>query len=461
LPLRGAAQVRLQSGTPVAAATMQHMGLARPPRRGHPHPSRSLHRLLVGHRGTRARRGGLVAFFAVVGPGMLAGLSDDDPPGIITYSMLGAEHGMQLLWVLLLSTAALIVFHELGARMGVATGQGLMAVVREHTGPRTTLAVIVVLVVANTGTMCAELAGVAAGAQLLMGVPSLASVPIAIAAVAALVLRGSFHRVEHVLLLLTGVFAAYIASGLLAGPDWGAAARGLVIPSMPLDRATIVLVVATVGTTLAPWGLAFIQSYAAEKRIPVDELALERVDVITGASLTGVIGVFIVMSCAATLHASGQPIRTVADAARGLEPVAGPAAANLFAAGFLGAALLAAAVVPLSTAYSVAEARGAPATIERTFREAPLFHVTFVAMLLAAAAFVLIPGMPLLEVLYVSQTLNAVLLLGILPLMLRLGRDPAVMGRQATRGFGQAAGVCALAIVAVAIVALLVLELVG
>lgn len=429
--------------------------------RPRPHPSRHLHRRLVARRAHHARKGGLVALAAVVGPGLLAGLSDDDPPGITTYSILGAEHGMTLLWVLLLSTAALIVFHELGARMGVATGKGLLAVVREHTGPRRTLLAIAVLVVANTGTMCAELAGVATGAQLLAGIPPWLSVPVAVAAVSALVLLGSFHRVEHVLLLLSGVFGAYLISGFLGGPDWGAAARGLVTPTMPLDRATIVLVVATIGTTLAPWGLAFIQSYAADKRIPTSELRLERIDVITGASLTGVIGVFIVMSCAATLHASGQRIDDVGDAARGLEPVAGAAAADLFAAGFLGAALLAAAVVPLSTAYSVAEGRGKVATIGHTFREARVFHTTFGAILAVSTAFVLIPGMPLLEVLYLSQTLNAVLLLGILPLMLRLGRDPSVMGDQATGRFGQLAGLLALGVVAVAILALLVLEVAG
>lgn len=435
---------------------------AAPAHRPHrPHPSRHLHRRLVRHRGERVRRGGLVALAAVVGPGLLAGLSDDDPPGITTYSLLGAEHGTQLLWVLLLSTAALMVFHELGARMGVATGKGLLTVVREHTGPRTTAVVIGVLVLANAGTMCAELAGIATGADLLAGVPPGVSVPVAVAAVTLLVLRGSFSRIEHVLLLLASVFAVYIVSGILAHPDWGATARGLVVPSMPLDRDTVLLVVATVGTTLAPWGLAFIQSYAADKRIPADEIPLERIDVLTGAALTGVIGVFIVVACAATLHASGQPIDDVADAARGLEPVAGAAAADLFAVGFLGAALLAAAVVPLSTAYSVAEGRGQPATIGTSWHEAPAFHLTFGAVVVGSAVFVLVPGMPLLEVLYLSQALNAVLLLGILPLMLRLGRDRAVMGDHVTGRFGQLAGLLALAVVALAIVALLGLQILG
>src|SRR5689334_16162815 len=207
-----------------------------------------------------ARRGRVAALAAVLGPGLLAGLSDDDPAGITTYSILGADQGYRLLWVLAASTAALILFHELGARMGCVTGQGLAGLVRERYGVRWATVGLACLVVANVGTTCAEFAGVAA-ALGLAGVSRYLSVPIAAAAVSALVLGGTFHRVERVLLAVSAVFAAYIAAGLLAGPDWAAAARGLVVPSMPLDRDTVLLATATVGTTLAPWGLAFIQSY--------------------------------------------------------------------------------------------------------------------------------------------------------------------------------------------------------
>ena len=195
--------------------------------------------------------------------------------------------------------------------------------------------------------------------------------------ISALVLRGSFHRVEHVLLALATVFAAYILSGVLAGPDWGAAAKGLVVPSMPLTRDATLVAVATLGTTLAPWGLAFIQSYAVDKGLRVADLRLERVDVIVGAVLTGVIGLFIVVARAATLHAQHMTIDDAGDAARALEPLGGSLVATLFGLGFIGAALLAAAVVPLSTAYSVSEAFAARADVGDSFHEAPLFHVSF------------------------------------------------------------------------------------
>jgi Mn2+/Fe2+ NRAMP family transporter len=429
-------------------------------RGGRPPPGRHVHWHLVRDRPRLVRRGSVVALLAVVGPGVLAGLSDDDPAGITTYSILGAKYGYRLLWVLAISTAALIVYHELGARMGIVTGKGLLALVRERLGHRPATIALSALVLANLGTLAAEFAGVAAGFELLGGVSRYLSVPLAALGVSLLVLRGSFHRVEHVLLALTGVFVAYILSGFLAHPDWTATAKGLVVPGMPLTREAALVAVATLGTTLAPWGLAFIQSYAVDKRLKVEDLPNERIDVIVGAVLTGVIGVFIVIACAATLHVSGTSIKDAGDAARALEPLAGNLASTLFGFGFVGAALLAAAIVPLSTAYSVAEAFQAPCDVNDSVKEAPLFYASFVAVVAVAAALVLVPGAPLVPILFFSQALNAVLLLVLLPFMRRLARDPAVMGTHVIGGAGRVLTGVALALVAVSVGALAVLTVV-
>jgi NRAMP (natural resistance-associated macrophage protein)-like metal ion transporter len=375
------------------------------------------------------RRGlGLGALVAVVGPGLLAGLSDDDPAGITTYSVLGADHGYQLLWVLLLSTVALILFHGLAARMGVVTGQGLIGLVRQRYGVRTGAAVLTALVVANVGTTCAEFAGIAAGSELF-GISRYASVPAAAALVSLLVLRGSFHRVEHVLLLLSTVFLAYIASGILARPDWGAAVHGVLVPSLPDNAAALAIITATVGTTLAPWGLSFIQSYAVDKKLRTQDLRLERVDVITGAVLTGVIGFFVVVACAATLHRDGRSIQDAADAAIALEPLAGAAASKLFAVGLIGAALLAASVLPLSTAYSLCEYAGVEAAVDDKYGDARPFYLTFSGVTLFGAVAVLIPSIPLVTILVASQVLNAVLLVPLMFAMIGIGRDRELMGR--------------------------------
>ena len=392
---------------------------------------------------------------------MLAGLSDDDPAGITTYSILGAKYGYELLWVLGVSTAALIVFHLLGARMGVVTGRGFLTLVRERRGVREARVVLAALLIANLGTMCAEFAGVAASLELLAGISRYVTVPIAGVAVSMLVLRGSFHRVEHILLALTAVFVTYIASGILAHPDWGAAAKGLVVPRMPGTRDAVLAAVATLGTTLAPWGLVFIQSYAADKRLKPRELPFENVDVVVGALMTGVIGFFVVIACAATLHVQGIEVNDASDAARALEPLAGTAASTLFGVGFLGASLLAAAVVPLSTAYSVAEADGKPADLDDSYEQAPLFYRSYGAILLVAGLLVLIPGAPLIPILYLSQALNAVLLLVMLPVMRRLAADRELMGDLAIGPVWRIVTAVALGLIAASVIALAALTIGG
>lgn len=398
----------------------------------------------------------LVAALAVVGPGLLAGLSDDDPAGITTYAVLGASYGYQLIWVLVASTFALVVFHDLGARMGIVTGQGLIGLVRQRYGVRWAALAVAALLASNVGTTAAEYAGVAAGSELF-GVSRYVSVPTSATAVCLLVLRGSFHRVEHALMALATVFVAYIGAGLLAHPDWAAAAHGL-LPTMPLTGQAVLISTATLGTTLAPWGLSFIQSYAVDKRLTISDLRLERVDVVTGAVLTGVIGLFVVLASAATLHAGGVSIESAADAATALRPVAGDLAGILFGAGLVGAALLAASILPLSTAYSVCEFLGTESALDDDPAEARVLYVVYAIVTAVSALGVLVPGTPLVTVLVLSQVLNAVLLVPLLVFVTRLASDVEVMGdfrstRRAILAYGGTT-----AVIAACVGALLVLE---
>ena len=405
-----------------------------------------------------SRRTRLAALLAVLGPGLLAGLSDDDPPGITTYSILGADHGYTLLWVLTASTAALVIYHELGARMGIVTGQGLIGLIRERFGVRWTALALVALFGAKLGTLCGQYAGIAA-AQGMAGVPRGIGVPAAAAAVSMLVLRGSFRRVEHVLLALSSVFVAYIVAAFLAHPDWRAAARGLVVPTAPGTRDAALAAVATIGTTLAPWGLAFIQSYVVDKRLRPRDLHYERIDVLMGALLTGVIGAFVVIACAATLNVSGTSINDAQDAAAALEPLAGSAAAALFGVGLLGSGLLAASVLPLSTAYSVTDAAGAEAQLDDRFGEARLFYGAFGTIVVVAVVVVCIPGAPLIPILFLSQALNAVLLLPLIVFMRALGRDRRLMGEHALGRTGSIATAATIVLIAVSILTTLALSL--
>jgi NRAMP (natural resistance-associated macrophage protein)-like metal ion transporter len=406
-----------------------------------------------GRRGPARAR--LAVLVAVLGPGLLAGLSDDDPAGITTYSVLGADHGYRLLWVLLASTAALIVFHALGARLGVVTGQGLIGLIRHRYGVAVSFGVLCTLVVANVGTAAAEYAGVAAAAGLL-GLDPTAAVLAAAVGVTMLVLLGSFHRVEHLLMALSAVFLAYPAAGFLAHPDWPSALSGLVVPRMGFGHAETLIVAATVGTTLAPWGLSFIQSYAVDKKLTPADLRLEFVDVAVGAVLTGVIGFFVVVASAETLHSAGVHIDTAADAARALAPVAGDVAGTLFAVGLIGAALLAAAVVPLSTAYSICDLTGAEAALDSRFSDARLFYLSDVVVTALGAGLVLLPGVPLIRLLVLTQALNAVLLVPMLVALQRMSRDRHLLGPDTVGRLGHVVQLVTIVGVTVSVLLLLV-----
>ncbi|MCW2963147.1 MAG: Mn transporter [Actinomycetia bacterium] len=402
-------------------------------------------------------RGLLLALLAVVGPGVLAGLSDDDPAGITTYSILGADFGYRLLWTLLISTAALVLFHNLAVRLGIATGKGLVSVIRLRYGVKAGVSAASFLIVANLGTTAAEMAGIAAGLEI-GGVSRYVSVPLAAVAVTTLVLVGTFHRVEIVLLVISSVFLTYIASGILAHPHWGQAARGLVVPDLPFERHAILVATATLGTTLAPWGLAFVQSYAVDKKLKPSDWKFERIDVVGGAVATGLIGFFVVVACAETLYRNHTHIKDASNAAVALAPLAGHLASTLFAVGLVGAGLLAAAILPLSTSYSVAEAAGKEGRVSGNLRTEPIFFSTYIAMTVVAAAIVLIPGAPLVPILFLTQAVNAVMLLPLLAMIAHLTRDASLMGELRVGTVSAYAAWATTALIAVTVVALAVVS---
>lgn len=371
--------------------------------------------------------GGIAAFLAVLGPGMLAGLSDDDPAGITTYSVLGAEHGYRLLWIIPASTILLIYFHLLAVRIGAASGKGFVGVIRERWGASMGYFAVIGLLFANFGTICAEYAGISAAASLV-GIPSWVSTPLAGILISLLVVLGSFHRVELILLVISSTLALYVIDGVLAGPDWGLVLQGSLIPSLPLNQSGWIAITATLGTTLAPWGLAFLQSYAVDKKINVANLRWENVDVFIGSVLTGVIGLAIAVACAATLHQADLHIEDAKDAAIALKPLAGSFATALFGFGLLGASLLAAAIVPLATAYSIAEGIGAPASLDLDARHFQFFYAAFIGLTVAAVSVISLPGLPLVPLIYASQVVNAVLLpLHVIALQV-LANDRRVVG---------------------------------
>ena len=366
----------------------------------------------------------------VLGPGLIAAFADNDAGGITTLSVVGASYGYSMLWALLLITFSLAITQEMSARIGAVTGKGLAALIRERYRVRITFFAMLALLLANFGTTVAEFAGVGAALELF-GLPRVISVPIAAAAVWLLVIRGNYRSVERALLIMSVIYVSYVLSAFLARPDWGEVARSTVTPTLQLDGGFLVTLIALIGTTITPWGQFFIQSYVVDKGVSRRDYAVTRKEVYVGALITNGISLFIIVSTAATLYPQGIQIEDAAQAALALKPLAGPLATQLFALGLLNASLLGAAVVPLSTAYAVCEAFGWEGGVSRSWEDAPIFNILYTLAIAGSAAVVLLPGLPLVQVILLSQTINGVLLPFILIFAVRLASDRDLMGEMA------------------------------
>jgi NRAMP (natural resistance-associated macrophage protein)-like metal ion transporter len=379
-----------------------------------------------------AQRRGLLAYLAVLGPGMVAANAGNDAGGIATYASAGATYGYKLLWALIPITVSLGLVQEMCARMGVVTGKGLADLIREQFGVRWTMLIMLALLVANAGVTVSEFAGIAVSTELF-GVPRFLSVPLAALAVWWLVVKGSYRRVERVFLVMSLVFLGYVVSAFLAHPDWSEVARATVHPTFQLDSRYLFMLVALIGTTISPYMQVFVQSSVVEKGVPEEEYNLTRVDVWVGTIFAISIAFFIVVSTAATLHRAGltRELESAAEAAQALAPLAGEYARTLFGVGLFGASMLAAGVLPLATAYSVSEALGFEKGVSRSFREAPIFLGIFTFLIAVGALVAILPGLPLWRVLVATQFINGLLLPVILVAVLRLASNRDLMGARA------------------------------
>jgi NRAMP (natural resistance-associated macrophage protein)-like metal ion transporter len=382
----------------------------------------------AGLRVLRSRWARVAVVLAVVGPGIITANVDNDAGGIATYSQAGADFGYSLLWTLIPITFALILVQEMTARMGVVTGKGLSDLIRERFGVKSTFYVMLALVIANLGNTVAEFAGVA-GSLEIFGVPRWISVPVVAVLVWALVVKGTARIVERIFLAACTFYIAYLIAGFLAKPDWGEVARGTFVPTLSFSGPALTMVVTLVGTTIAPWMQFYLQSAIVEKGVRIDDYRLSRLDVIVGCIVTDVVAFFIVLACGATIYKAGGHIETAKDAALALRPLAGRYASALFAFGLFNASVFAASILPLSTTYYVCEAFGWESGIDKRRDEAPQFYVLYAAMIVLGAGLVLLPDLPLLRIMLLSQTANGVLLPFILVFMLLLAGDERLMGR--------------------------------
>jgi Mn2+/Fe2+ NRAMP family transporter len=377
-------------------------------------------------------RARIVLLLAVIGPGFITANVDNDAGGIFTYSQAGAQFGYSLLWTMIPITIALVVVQEMASRMGAVTGKGLSDLIREEFGFRVTFWLMLALVITNFGNVVAEFAGVASSLELF-GWSKYIVVPLAAGIVWAMVVRGTYDSIEKIFLAASAFYVCYIVAGLLAHPDWKAAALATFRPPSTAgirNYGYLFMVIALVGTTIAPWMQFYLQASIVEKGITARQYAASRWDVILGCIFTDIVAWFIIVACAATLYASGHhDIGTSgADAAQALHPLVGEWAYLLFAAGLFNASLFAASILPISTAYAVCEGLGFESGLDKKFHEAPVFYWLYTLLIVLGAGVLLVPRLPLVYVAVLSQVANGVVLPLVLIFMLMLTNDRELMG---------------------------------
>lgn len=409
---------------------------------------------------TPKKKNKLLLVLAAMGPGIVTAMAGNDAGGISTYSTAGAQFGFSTLWVIPLMCVLLMVVEVMAGRMGAVTGKGFAALIRERFGIRLTAIAMLALLIGNVATTFSEFAGIASGMEMF-GVPKYFSVPVAALAVWLLIVGGSYKRVQNVFLALSFVFVTYVIAAFMAQPDWNLALKDTFVPHFSGNVSFIALVIAMIGTTIAPWMMFFSQSNVVEKGLTTDDLFSQKVDSISGTIAACLVAWFIIVTTGAVLFPQGIAIDSAADAAQALAPFAGPYAEALFAIGLVAASFLAACVLPLTTAFVICEAFGWEAGVSFKWKEAPTFKGIFTFIIVLSAVVVLIPHINLLSVMLTAQFVNGVILPVLLGFMAIIASDKRVMGSWRAGIITRFLLWATVIVVALLTVALLVLQLIG
>jgi len=366
-------------------------------------------------------------FLAILGPGIITGSVDNDAGGITVYSVAGATYGYGLIWTLIPSFVVLLVIQEMNARMGIVTGKGLSDLIRENAGLKLTFFIFIGLLLSNIGNTTTEFAGVA-GSMEIFGVSKYISVPLVAIMVWFLVVKGTYKIAERIFLIFSVSLLTYVVSALMSRPHWAEIGSSIIHPQVALTTQSLAMVIALVGTTIAPWMQFYMQSTVIEKGLKMKHFKYTVIDITVGCVVTIVVAFFIMVACGSTLHPNGIQINEAKDAALALKPLAGALASQVFAFGLFVASVFSATILPLATAYYVSEAFGFEAGIDKKWDEAKEFYTLYTGILIVSAIIILIPDAPLIKISIWSQVLNGVLLPVVLVSMILLINNKKIMG---------------------------------
>ncbi len=399
-------------------------------------------------------------YLGAIGPGMVAAMAGNDAGGIATYSNVGALYGYKMLWMIPVMALLLIVVQESAARMGLVTRKGFSSLIRERFGIRLTALAMTALLVSNTAVTLSEFAGIASGMELF-GIPSFVSVPLAGLAVWLLCTSGSYKRIEKILLAVSCVFLTYVVAAFLAGPDWGSALKSTFVPQVVGDAQFFSLLIATIGTTIAPWMIFLAQNNVVDRGEGIESLPLQRADSVSGAVVACLVAWFIIVTTGTVLFPNGIAVESAEDAARALAPIAGPYAERLFAAGLVAASFLAACVLPGVTSSAVCEAFGWERGADRTWAEAPAYRGIITGILALSCLVVILPGVDLFGIMTASQVISGVLLPVLLVFLVLIINDRHTMGRYVNSRLWNVLTWGTVVLVAVLTVVMFVMQLMG
>jgi len=402
----------------------------------------------------------LTIFFALLGPGIITGSVDNDAGGITTYSVAGAIYGYGMIWTLIPSLIVLLVIQEMNARMGIVTGKGLSDLIRENAGVKVTFFIFIGLLLSNIGNTTTEFAGVA-GSMEIFGISKYISVPAASFFVWLLVVKGTYKIAERIFLIFSASLLTYVISALMAKPQWSEIGSAIINPGIEFNTKSITVVIALVGTTIAPWMQFYMQSSVIEKGLKMKNYKFTVIDIVVGCIVTVVVAFFIMVACGSTLYPNGIEITEAKDAALSLEPLAGRLASHVFAFGLFVASVFSATILPLATAFYVCEAFGFETGIDKSWDEAKEFYILYTGILIISAIIILIPDAPLIDISIWSQVLNGILLPVVLVSMILLINNKKIMGRYTNKPFQNIIGWGAVGIIAVLSVLLLIMPVLG
>lgn len=400
----------------------------------------------------------LAIFFAILGPGIITGSVDNDAGGITTYSVAGAMYGYGLIWTLIPSFIVLLVVQEMNARMGIVTGKGLSDLIRENAGMKITFFIFIGLLFSNIGNTTTEFAGVA-GSMEIFGVSKYISVPVTAVLIWFLVVKGTYQIAERIFLVFSVSLLTYVVSALMSKPHWGDIGTAIIHPKVEMNTQSIAMVIALVGTTIAPWMQFYMQASVIEKGLKMKNYRFTLIDIAVGCVVTIVVAFFIMVACGSTLYPAGIVINEAKDAALALKPLAGAMASQVFAFGLFVASVFSATILPLATAFYVSEAFGFEAGIDKKWDEAKEFYILYTGILVISAIIILLPNAPLIQISIWSQVLNGILLPIVLVSMILLINNKKIMGNYVNKPYQNIIGWGAVTILVGLSIALLILPL--